>query len=56
MSPGRGSRTPPSVPSAGNSIPPEVGYFNVFPKRFPKLNLMEDEIMEICFQVNFLSI
>lgn len=34
------------------SISPHVVYFNVFLKHFPKLNLMEGKIMEICFQVN----
>jgi len=34
------------------SLPPDVLCFNGFPKRFPKLNLVGGEIMEICFQVN----
>lgn len=41
----------PLVPS-GEQHPPNVVYLNVFPKHFPKLNLIKRAIMEICFQVN----
>lgn len=36
----------------GGQHPPNVVGFNAFPKRFPELNLVEGEVMEICFQVN----